>query len=65
MEGVSSQNVKKFQIEFSANDAGRDGLNAYITMIIMEAAAIKEILEGRVRAVSCGYAAEFYKGNGN
>ena len=65
MEDVSPENAKKLQVGFTANDASWDGLNAYVTMTITDADAIREMLDGHVRAVSCGYDAELYKDSGN
>ena len=64
-EDVSPGNAKRLQVGFTANDASWDGLNAYVTMTVTDAAAIEEMLSGRVRAVSCGYDAELYKDSGN
>ena len=65
MEDVSPENAKKLQVGFTANDASWDGLNAYVTMTVTDADAIREMLDGHVRAVSCGYDAELYKDSGN
>lgn len=64
-EDVSPENVKKLQVGFTGTDASWDGLNAYVTMTITDATAIKEMLAGRVRAVSCGYDAELMQDSGN
>lgn len=65
MQDVSPENAKKLQVGFTGTDASWDGLNAYVTMTITDAEAIKEMREGRVRAVSCGYDAGLERGKGN
>jgi|GEM_PF-3053937 len=65
MQDVSPENAKKLQVGFTGTDASWDGLNAYVTMTITDAEAIKEMREGRVRAVSCGYDAGLESGKGN
>lgn len=64
-EDVTPENVKRLQVGFTGTDASWDGLNAYVTMTITDATAIKEMLAGRVRAVSCGYDAELMLDSGN
>lgn len=65
MQDVSPENAKKLQVGFTGTDASWDGLNAYVTMTITDAEAIKEMREDRVRAVSCGYDAGLERGKGN
>lgn len=65
MQDVSPENAKKLQVGFTGTDASWDGLNAYVTMTITDAEAIKEMREGHVRAVSCGYDAGLERGKGN
>lgn len=65
MQDVSPENARKLQVGFTGTDASWDGLNAYVTMTITDANAIKEMREGRVRAVSCGYDADLERHGGN
>lgn len=54
-ENITPDNIKKYQVGFTGNDAYFDGLDLWLTITVTERKALDAIERGEVKAVSMGY----------